>query len=137
MPSNEKSAIEMIHDITWREGTTRLRAALPPPFELKVESGSYATDVEICIEGDGEAILVFSGSYYYPSSGSSGGFRNGFEWARAALAGFFAALPALHASALELQEQRRQRERDADAAETKALSDRAWEIYQNSLTQTR
>ena len=136
MQDNEKEAVSWVHEIVWREGTTRLQAALPPPFKLVVKDEGHFTDVGINIEDDGDPIWVFSGRHYN-SRDVSGGFREEFEWARLALAGFFAALPTLHASAVELYEQRREREHASHLAETKKSSDRAREIYQTHLTPTR
>lgn len=125
-------AVKAIYDISWMAGISHLQAALPAPFKIEVKKETYyhsiETDIKIYVAHDGEKFGVFYGKYCNPSD-YYGSFASGFGWAKDALSGFFADLPALLASAEKILENRRKMDDEIFDREINEKSERAKQIY--------
>lgn len=130
MENTETVSFFMVR-IDQMEGMRNLRAALPKPFLIdinQIELDDYAgimTYIDIYIQAEDEKIDIFYGWYYSPSRQGEC-FCENFEWAKEALAPFFAALPDIHAEADINFRYGTDEER---ALQEKQRVDRAREIY--------
>ena len=104
---NTETVSFVIARVEKMEGMRNLRAALPKPFLIdikdrrQIEVDNYSasmTYIDIYIQDKDEKIDIFYGWHYGPSQQGEG-FCENCEWAKEALAPFFAALPDIYAQA--------------------------------------